>query len=228
MILIKSALLLATLPLAATNMLRNKPRLAAGDPARNQSAARLLRLFVGSEAALVIGAVFATALLSSLAPPPPAFARENSALARVGPGPATSTVHVGSYVVKLDVSPNEATPENAFQLELTKGGKPVQNAEVTVAFNMLDMQMPQRGVRPGRDEPGCLHPQCSATRHGRALGPDLRRDAEDGPAFRRDDRRPGKRMRNFPPRVILLCAFVALAAGTAAAIIAILVLRTVL
>ncbi len=153
-ILIKSALLLATLPLAATNMLRNKPSLAAGDPARNHSAARLLRLFVGSEAALVIGAVFAAALLSSLAPPPPAFARENSALARVGPGPATSTVHVGSYVVKLDVSPNKATQENAFQLELTKGGKPVQNAEVTVEFNMLDMQMPQQEYGLAETGPG--------------------------------------------------------------------------
>jgi len=35
-------------------------------------------------------------------------------------------------------------------------------------------------------------------------------------------------MRQLPPRVVVLTAFVALAAGTAAAIIAILVLRRVL
>jgi copper transport protein len=153
-ILVKSAILLATLPLAATNLLRNKPGLAAADAARSASAARLLRLFVGSEAVLVAGAVFAAALLSSLAPPPPAFARENSALARVGPGPTTSTVHVGSYTVKLSVAPNKATQENAFQLQLTKGGKPVRDAEVTVQFNMLDMQMPQQEYGLAETSPG--------------------------------------------------------------------------
>ena len=135
-------------------MLRNKPGLAAVDPTRSASAARLLRLFVGSEALLVVGAVFAAALLSSLAPPPPAFARENSALARVGPGPATSTVHVGAYAVKLSVSPNKATQENAFQLDLTHNGKPVTNAEVTVQFNMLDMQMPQQEYGLTETSPG--------------------------------------------------------------------------
>ena len=152
-ILIKAGILLATMPLAATNMLRNKPDLVA-DLERGRSAARLLRVFVGAEAVLVAGAVFAAALLSSLAPPPPAFARENSALAKVGPGPVTSTVHVGSYAVKLQVAPNKATQENAFQLELTHNGKPVRSAEVNVQFNMLDMQMPQQEYALAETSPG--------------------------------------------------------------------------
>ena len=76
-ILIKIALLVAAMGLAAVNLLRTKPQLAASD--LGESAARLLRRMVGAETVVVAGAIFAAALLSSLPPPPPAFALEGSA-----------------------------------------------------------------------------------------------------------------------------------------------------
>ena len=68
-ILVKIGLLLAAMALAAGNLLRSKPRLqaAASDPERAQPAARRLRGLISGEAALITAAVFAAAVLSSLA-----------------------------------------------------------------------------------------------------------------------------------------------------------------
>jgi copper transport protein len=151
-ILIKAAILLATLPLAAGNMLRNKPQLERAE--LSERATKRLRAFVAGEAFLVAGAVFAAALLSSLAPPPPAFAKEGSALAKVGPGRVSSVSHVDGYTLKLLVSPNRAIAENAFALELSRGGKPVRGATVTAAFNQLDMVMPQQEYSLVETQPG--------------------------------------------------------------------------
>jgi copper transport protein len=151
-ILIKAGILLATLPLAAGNLLRNKPNLSL--PERSEKAARGLRAFVAGEAVLVAGAIFAAALLSSLAPPPPAFARENSAVAHVGPGVVSTTVHENGYSVTMLVTPNKATAENAFTLKLTKSGKPVTGATVVVQFNQLDMVMPETEYGLAETSPG--------------------------------------------------------------------------
>ena len=151
-ILIKAGILLATMPLAAGNLLRNKPGLSL--PERSEGAARALRAFVAGETVLVAGAIFAAALLSSLAPPPPAFARENGALARVGPGNVAATVKADGYAIKLLVTPNKAAAQNEFALDLTRGGKPVTGATVTVQFNMLDMEMPQLEYGFPEKQPG--------------------------------------------------------------------------
>jgi copper transport protein len=163
-IILKAGLLAATMPLAATNLLRNKPGLvaAAEQPERGNGPARLLRVLVGGEATIVAGAVFAAALLSSLAPPPPAFAKEGSALARVGPGRVAATVTRNGYRLRVLVDPNKAAAPNSFGLELTRGGQPVRGADITVAFDMLDMEMPQQEYRLAETSPGIYTRKASA------------------------------------------------------------------
>ncbi|MDQ6816929.1 MAG: FixH family protein, partial [Actinomycetota bacterium] len=107
-----------------------------------------------AEVVVVAGAVLTAALLSSLAPPPPAFALESSAIASVGPGRVAKTVNRAGYELQVLVSPNKAAAPDSFALRITSGGKPVVGANVTLAFNHLEMQMPQQEyqlteVRPG-------------------------------------------------------------------------------
>src|SRR5205085_5934986 len=104
------------------------------------SATRLLRRLASGEVLLVGGAVFAAAILSSLAPPPPSFALQNSALARVGPGRVLKTVERAGYRLQVLVSPNRAAAPDSFALRITKNGKPVRGATVTLTFNHLEMQ----------------------------------------------------------------------------------------
>ena len=91
-LLVKIALLFAALLLAGVNLARTKPRLqAAGErPSLGPGAAVLLRRLVQGEVVFVAAAVFAAAVLTSLAPPakPRSLAVKNVA-ARVGPGPVS-------------------------------------------------------------------------------------------------------------------------------------------
>jgi copper transport protein len=155
-ILIKVGLLTTALALAAVNLLRSKPRFAAARerPELGEPTARLLRRLVGGEAAIVASAVFVAAILSSLAPPPPAFAEEGSALARVGPGRVAATVKRAGYTLRVLVDPNKAAAPNSFALELTKNGKLVRHANVTLNFAMLDMQMPNQDYQLTETKPG--------------------------------------------------------------------------
>jgi copper transport protein len=151
-ILIKAGILLAAMLLAAGNLLRTKPGLAR--PERGESSARLLRRLVSGEAVLVAGAILAAAILSSVAPPPPAFAEEGQALAQVGPGKVASTVERAGYKLEVLVDPNLAAAPDTFGLRLTRGGKPVSGANVTVTFAMLDMQMPTQEYELAETAPG--------------------------------------------------------------------------
>ncbi len=155
-ILVKIGLLTLALGLAAGNLLRTKPWLVAARarPDLGVPAARLLRRLISGEAIIVAGAVFAAAVLSSLAPPPPAFALQNSALAQVGPGRVAATVNRAGYRLQVLVTPNKAAAPDRFALRITKGGAPVRGATVTLLFNHLEMEMPQqeyslKEVRPG-------------------------------------------------------------------------------
>jgi copper transport protein len=155
-ILVKIGLLACAVALASGNLLRTKPRLVAARtrPELGVPAARLLRRLISGEAIIVTGAVFTAALLSSLAPPPPAFALQNSALTQVGPGRVAATVNRAGYKLQVLVSPNKAAAPNSFALRITKNGVPVRGATVTLLFNHLEMQMPQqeyalRETRPG-------------------------------------------------------------------------------
>ena len=152
-LLVKIGLLSVALMLAAVNLLRTKPRLAASGnrPELGAGAAVLLRRLVSGEALLVAAAITAAAVLSSLPPPAKALAVAGSAIARVGPGPVNQVVNDNGYRIEIHVSPNRAAASNLFSLRLTKGGQPVRHASVIAAFAMLDMEMgTQSAVLPER------------------------------------------------------------------------------
>ena len=146
----KIGLLAAALVLAGVNLARTKPRLQASDP----SAPLLLRRLVQGEIVFVAAALFAAAVLSSLAPPSSALAKIQDVAARVGPGPVATTVSKSPYKVQVRVTPNRAAVSNAFSLELTRGGKPVPGAEVITKFDMLDMEMGEQSYRLREQRPG--------------------------------------------------------------------------
>jgi copper transport protein len=155
-LLVKIALLGAALLLAAVNLLRTVPRFraCAQRPELGPPAASLLRRVVAGESLLVAGAVLAAAVLSSLAPPSKALASVGGANARVGPGPVSEVVTQNGYRLAVRVAPNKAAVPNSFQVAITRGGKPVRNADVTLDFAMLDMEMGQQAYHLTETSPG--------------------------------------------------------------------------
>src|SRR5262249_9923961 len=115
-ILVKIGLLAAAVTLASGNLLRTKPRLVAARtrPDLGVPAAPLRPRLIRGEAIIVPGAFFPAALLPSLAPPPPAFALQNSALAQVGPGRVAATVNRAGYRLQVLVTPNKAAAPDSF------------------------------------------------------------------------------------------------------------------
>jgi len=155
-ILVKIGLLAAAMLLGAVNLLHTKPRLVAArnDPEHGRPAASLLRTAISLETLLIATAVFAAAVLSSFAPPASALAKEGSALAKVGPGKVATVVHQGGYTLQVLVDPNRAAVPNSFTLKLTRNGKPVRGANVTLSFAMLDMQMANQQFQLDETGPG--------------------------------------------------------------------------
>jgi len=155
-LLVKIALLGSAMLLASVNLARTKPRLqAAGrQPSVGSGAALLLRRLVQGEILLIVGALFAAAVLTSLAPPASALARVKDIAARVGPGPVSKVVTKGPYRIQVTVSPNRAAVENRFSVSLTKNGKPVHGAGVISRFDMLDMDMAELNYRFPETGPG--------------------------------------------------------------------------
>jgi copper transport protein len=155
-LLVKIALLGVALLLAAVNLLKTVPRFKASAkrPELGTSAASLLRRLVAGESLLVSGAVVAAAVLSSLPPPSKALASVGGAKAHVGPGTVNKVVSENGYRLAIRVSPNRAAVPNSFQVAISHGGKPVQNADVTVDFAMLDMEMGQQAYHLSETAPG--------------------------------------------------------------------------
>jgi copper transport protein len=155
-IIVKIGILTAAIGLASINRLRSKPQLLAarGDPEVGAPATRLLRRTLAGEAFLVAGAVFTAALLSSLAPPPPAFAEQDAAIASVGPGVVARTVNRAGYKLQVLVTPNKAAAPDSFALRITKNGQPLRGADVTLTFNHTEMQMPQQEYQLTETSPG--------------------------------------------------------------------------
>jgi copper transport protein len=155
-ILVKIGLLSAAMLLGAVNLLRSKPRLLAAraQPGLGEPAARLLRRTVSGEVILASSAVLAAAVLSSLAPPSSALAQLDSALATVGPSRVASTVTQNGYTFRVLVNPNKVAQENSFALQITKDGQPVTGADVTLTFEMLDMQMQNQEYQMTEIRPG--------------------------------------------------------------------------
>lgn len=142
-----------------------------------------MRRLIGGEAVIVAGAVLAAAILSSLAPPPPAFALENSALARVGPGRIAATVKRAGYVLQVLVAPNKAAAPDSFALRITKDGQPVRGANVTLAFNHLEMQMPQQQYQLTETQPGVYSRAAPALIMVGKWGLNFQITPKSGPAF---------------------------------------------
>jgi copper transport protein len=153
LILVKSGLLALAVAAAAVNLLRTKPRLVAAG-ARATGAVAELRTTVSVEVLIVAGAILAASILSSLAPPSKYLSQEGKALAKVGPGPVASVVTQGPYTLKVLVQPNKAAAPNRFALGITKNGRPVTGADVTVTFAMLDMQMGNQQFQLAETAPG--------------------------------------------------------------------------
>jgi copper transport protein len=155
-LIVKVAVLGGAMLLASGNVSRTVPRIAAFDthPARAEGAASLLRILVSGEVALVVVVIFAAAVLSSLAPPSKALASVGKGTVRVGPGAVTKVVNRGGYRLEFHVSPNRAAVPNTFSVRITKNGVPVENADVTTAFTMLDMEMGQQGYKFDEISPG--------------------------------------------------------------------------
>jgi copper transport protein len=147
-LLVKIGLLLAAIALASVNLLRAKPRIA------EPGSARLLRRLVAGETLLVACAIFAAAVLSSLAPPSKALASVGGASAHVGPGAVRSQVRKNGYTLAVGVAPNRAAVPNSFDLRITRDGRPVLGAEVVLTFLMLDMEMGQQAYRLSETAPG--------------------------------------------------------------------------
>jgi copper transport protein len=103
---------------------------------------------------LVAAAIFAAAVLSSLAPPAKALAEAGKASARVGPGPVTQVVTKNGYRLEFHIDPNRAAVPNDFAVRITKDGKPVRGVDVTTSFAMLDMEMGQQAYRLSESAPG--------------------------------------------------------------------------
>ena len=155
-LLVKITLLAVALLFAAVNLLRNVPRFKASGtrPELGAPAASLLRRLVAGEALLVSGAVLAAAVLSSLPPPSKALASLGGAKAHVGPGLVDKVVSENGYRLAIRVSPNRAAVPNSFQVAISRGGRPVRNADVTVDFAMLDMEMGQQAYHLSETAPG--------------------------------------------------------------------------
>jgi copper transport protein len=155
-LLVKIILLAAALMLAAVNLARTKPRLEAAGirPPLAAGASLLLRRLVNGEIVFVAAALFAAAVLTSLAPPSKALAQIGHAAARVGPGPVTEVVREGAYRLEFRVHPNRAALPNAFGVKVTRAGKPVRGADVVAHFAMLDMEMGTQAYRLPERSPG--------------------------------------------------------------------------
>ena len=145
-LLVKIGLLLIALLIAAVNLLRTTPRLEASErkPGLGEPTTRILRRLVGGEVFLVVGAIFAAGVMSSLAPPPKSLASVGSPAAKVGPGPVVKTIKHGAYTVQFGVSPNKGATFNNFSVRVLKDGRPLQGATVTAKFTQLDMDMGQQ------------------------------------------------------------------------------------
>ena len=155
-LLVKIGLLSVALLLAAVNLLRTRPRLLAHRerPELGPGAASLLRRLVTGETLLVVSAVVAASVLSSLPPPAKALARVGGASARVGPGRVAEVVNKSGYRLELRVLPNRAAVPNTFSVRITRGGKPVRGAEVVAGVTMLDMEMGSQSYALKETAPG--------------------------------------------------------------------------
>jgi copper transport protein len=143
-LILKLLFLGGTMMIAAVNFGWTAPSFRRVDAGADGSKpTSVLRVLVSSEVVLVIGAFFGAALLTSLAPPPPALANLGSINATVASN-GQAMVKKNGYTFHFQFSPNKAAVPNTFAVTIEKNGKPVKGAAVTATFTMLDMEMQQQ------------------------------------------------------------------------------------
>src|SRR5204862_113257 len=76
------------------------------------------------------------------------------AAGRGGPGAVARVVEHGPYRLALRITPHRAALPNAFEVALTRGGRPVRGAQVTARFDMLDMDMASQSYLLRETQPG--------------------------------------------------------------------------
>ena len=134
------------------------------------------------ETLLVVGAIFAAGIMSSVAPPPDSLAQVGAATAEVGPAPVRETVTEGEYelefVDRRRNRPRSPTPSRCWS---SATANPVRGRRGDRArFSMLDMEMGQQNYKFNRRGPGRLRPpEPAGAGHGRPLGAGLH-DHPDG------------------------------------------------
>jgi nitrogen fixation protein FixH len=64
------------------------------------------------------------------------------------------TVRQAGYTLQLLVSPNKAAAPDTFALRITRGGRPLRGASVTLTFNHTEMEMPQQEYQLTETAPG--------------------------------------------------------------------------
>jgi copper transport protein len=143
-LILKLIFLAGTIAIASVNFGWTAPSFRrVADGADGSKPASVLRVLVSGEVVLVIGAFFGAALLTSLAPPPPALASLGSINATVASN-GQAMVKKNGYTLHFQFSPNKAAVPNTFAVKIEKNGKPVKGAAVTAKFTMLDMEMQQQ------------------------------------------------------------------------------------
>ena len=151
-IMVKVALLIAAIVLAAINLLRTKPGLQAEDRERRRCrAAAAARRRRGRDRRRG-GAVAAVTLVSS---PAVEGARRGRWLDEAGGAWSGRLDHREERLPRR--GPRRSEPRgrpNDFSLKLTRGGRPVRGAIVTVRFDMLDMAMGEQAYRMQETSPG--------------------------------------------------------------------------
>ena len=165
---------------------------------RRTPAARLLRGLVSGETVIVAGIVFARRSCRASRRRRRRSRLQNSALAKVGPGRVARTVSRAGYELQVLVSPNKAAAPDSFALRITKDGQPVRGANVTLAFNHLEMQMPQQEYQLTETQPGVYSRAAPALVMVGRWGLSFQITPQGRSAVHRADRRPGKRMRRPP------------------------------
>ena len=221
-ILVKASLLAVAMGFGAVNFAVNRPRLVAARarPEVGPPAVSLLGVITSGEVLVVIGAIAAAAVLTSLAPPSKYLGQESGALAKVGPGPVAAVVQKDGYTLKVIVDPNKAAAPNRFALEITKNGRPVTGRERDDDVRDARHGDGEPGVSAHRDLARRLLAAHPGARDGRPLGAVVQRDAQGRTAVHRRRRRQGLRMTG----VRLAASLLAFALGAVAATVALVLL----
>ncbi len=72
----------------------------------------------------------------------------------LGPGRVAQTVTQAGYRLTVPVSPNKAAAPDSFALRITRNGRPLRHADVTLTFNHTEMEMPQQEYQLTETRPG--------------------------------------------------------------------------